>query len=510
MRLKTLLLTLTLASLACNAVLPDRTPPTPRHPPPITATVKLPATAAEPDPTPTATALAETTTEPGATEAGATPTTISAVETPEPPPAGVRACDYDPLVSTPAEMPQEVLLAATPTPLVVEQPANTPVDPATTERQVGVFNALAEVISTEYVYIDLESLNWPALREKYEALINAGLTDEDFYLAMDNMVHELGDEHSDFQDPQQVIEEEAKAAGTASYVGVGLLLQRVPGTERGVVILPYPGSSAAEAGIKTHDAVLAVDGQPIIGEDGRVMAELVRGPEGTEVTLTIQRPGEEPRDVTLVRRSISSSVPVDFCMVPRTRIGYILLSSLADNTIPDKVRAAVTALTASGPLDGLVLDNRQNGGGFGNVLEDVLAIFTGGTLGHFVSRDEQRPLEIEAAEIGNSQTVPLIVLVELGTASFGEIMSGVLQTSGRAQVVGQTTRGNVEILFGYDFDDGSRAWIARESFQPIGLDIGVWEESGIVPDVEVPTRWDLFTEATDPALAEAVEMLGRP
>jgi C-terminal processing protease CtpA/Prc len=89
-------------------------------------------------------------------------------------------------------------------------------------------------------------------------------------------------------------------------------------------------------------------------------------------------------------------------------------------------------------------------------------------------------------------------------------MSGVLQNSGRARVVGQTTLGNVEILWGYDFDDSSRVWLAHETFQPVDLPNGIWEKTGIVPDVLVPTRWDLFSEATDPALAKAVELLSQP
>lgn len=124
-----------------------------------------------------------------------------------------------------------------------------------------------------------------------------------------------------------------------------------------------------------------------------------------------------------------------------------------------------------------------------------------------MSRDDRRPLDVEAHEIGNSQTVPLVVLVDLETVSFAEVLSGVLQNSGRAQVVGQTTLGNVEVLWGYDFDDGSRAWIAHNAFEPEGLDLGVWEETGIVPDVRAPTRWDLFSEATDPAFPVALDLL---
>lgn len=496
MRLRALLLSLSLATLACNTLFPTEAPPPTRTERVVTVEVPatLPPTEADFTPAPSETP-------------GEIPPTVAGIATPEPPPAGIRACDYDPLTSVVVEMPPEVVLSGTPEPFVVEQPANTPVAADATARQLGVFNELADIIENEYVYIDLEGLNWPALRDKYEGLVSAGLTDEDFYRAMDNLIVELGDEHSDFENPQEVIEIDEETSGTASYVGVGVLLQGLPDADRAVVLLTFPGGSAREAGVKAHDAVLAVDGLPILDADGVLRSDLVRGPEGTEVTLTIQTPGQQPYDVTLERRSVSSATPVDFCLIPRTRVGYIYLPTLFDDTIPGKMRDAMRALTENGPLEGLIVDNRQNGGGFSNVLEDVLGLFTDGTQGHFVSRNDRRPLRIRGEDIGNSQTVPLVVLVELETASFGEIMSGVLQNSGRAQVVGQTTHGNVEVLWGYDFEDGSRAWIAHDAFEPNGLDIGIWEETGIVPDVSVPTRWDLFTEATDPALPAALALL---
>jgi C-terminal processing protease CtpA/Prc len=81
----------------------------------------------------------------------------------------------------------------------------------------------------------------------------------------------------------------------------------------------------------------------------------------------------------------------------------------------------------------------------------------------------------------------------------------VLQEDGRAQIVGNTTRGNVEILYGYDFEDGSRAWIATETFRPpSGTN---WEQTGIVPDVEVPAMWDEFTAEDDPQLEAALDLL---
>ena len=139
----------------------------------------------------------------------------------------------------------------------------------------------------------------------------------------------------------------------------------------------------------------------------------------------------------------------------------------------------------------------------------MLGLFTGGIQGYFITREGRDPLDIQPEDIGGSQTVPLVVLVGADTVSYGEILSGVLRLAGRARIVGAPTLGNVEQLRRYDFEDGSRAWIASAAFEPLGQASGIWEDTGIVPDVLVPTRWDLFTEADDPALAAAVELLSQ-
>jgi carboxyl-terminal processing protease len=184
-----------------------------------------------------------------------------------------------------------------------------------------------------------------------------------------------------------------------------------------------------------------------------------------------------------------------------------MLPTFEDETIDDSLREALTALTADGPLDGLILDNRMNGGGLGSVAQQTLGMFLGGPQGAFVTRTGREELVVEPEDLGGSQSVPLVVLVGPDTVSYGEVVSGVLQLAGRATIVGQPTLGNVEQLRRYDFEDGSRAWIASATFEPLGLPAGIWEETGIVPDVSAGGAWDEFSEANDPALAAAVEIL---
>jgi len=160
-------------------------------------------------------------------------------------------------------------------------------------------------------------------------------------------------------------------------------------------------------------------------------------------------------------------------------------------------------------VDGLIIDNRMNGGGSSTVLEPILSYFTTGTLGHYASRSGRRPLSVRADPIHNSQDAPLVVLVSENTVSYGEIFSGVLQDTGRAKLAGQTTLGNVETLHSYIFSDGSRLWIAEETFIPANSDAD-WELQGIIPDVEAHADWDTFTFENDPGIAAALELLGHP
>ncbi len=418
---------------------------------------------------------------------------------------GVQMCLYVPGVSVPVQMPPDAVNAPTPTLLpTMTPPSTTKVDAGTTARQLRVYQGLWNAVNDHYVYPDFRGHDWNVIGARYEALIQRGLSDDSFYAAMQAMIGELGDGHSYFQSPVEVKEEEARLAQGVDFVGIGALFMPSQSGDRASIIVVLPDSPAAEAGLLPHDTLLSVDGGPIRDEAG---TSRTRGPEGTQVTLTIQRPGEPPRDVTLTRRRVTGALPIHYCIIPNLRIGYILLPTLLDETIDDQIREALQKMTADGPLDGLILDNRMNGGGLGSVAEAIMSLFTDGLQGYYVSRESQDALNLEPEEVGGSQTVPLVVLVGVDTVSYGEIVSGVLRLSGRARIVGEPTLGNVEQLRAYDFEDGSRAWIASATFEPLGQANGIWEETGIIPDVIVPTRWDLFTEANDPGLAKAVELL---
>jgi C-terminal processing protease CtpA/Prc len=139
-------------------------------------------------------------------------------------------------------------------------------------------------------------------------------------------------------------------------------------------------------------------------------------------------------------------------------------------------------------------------------MEGVLSLFTFGEPGGYLSRTRLEPLNLAGRDLSGSQTLPLVVLVSEATNSSGELFAGLLQERARAQIIGGTTRANVETLFAHDLPDGSQLWLAEERFVP--LSGARWEETGIVPDLLIEQSWDGFVEsADDEALRAALEAL---
>ena len=369
--------------------------------------------------------------------------------------------------------------------------------------QLDILDEIEHIVEQVYVYPDYNGKDWKGIVARYRIMTEAGLEADAFYREMQSMINELGDEHSSFISPVEEQQAEEELKGKIEFGGVGVYSNVDFARGRIVVISPFPSPPAERAGLQAHDSILLVDGKPITLESGiRTL-----GPECTAVVLTVQSPGESPRDVILVRSSIEGSIPIEARLVPTTdgaRIGYIFIPSFFDETLPPQIESA---LQKFGELDGLILDVRLNGGGTSTVIYPILSFFTNGKLGDFVSRADSRPLDIEANPIHNSQTIPLVVMVSEDTVSFGEIFAGVLRDARGAKITGETSLGNVEVLHGFDFEDGSVMWIASETFDSAFSDDD-WEQTGIIPDIQAYADWDTFQFDTDPSTAAALELWG--
>jgi carboxyl-terminal processing protease len=389
--------------------------------------------------------------------------------------------------------------------LGIDTPERT--SPLSNEQQFSIFDELWNIVNEEYLYEDFNGVDWDATYQAYAAEIEGGMDDKEFYQAMRDMIYALNDDHSTYLSPEEVLEEDAEYGGDANFVGIGIWVAPVEERDRAVILLVFPGSPAAEAGLKSHDSILTVDGAPILDEAGELVDSIL-GPEGTPVTLTVQSPGGAPRELSITRTQINGSLPVpnEVLTSPgEQRIGYLLIPTLADGTVGNRVKDVLEALSADGPLDGLILDNRLNGGGYNTVMENVLEYFTDGLVGYFVNREGEESLRITAKDVEGSTTVPLVVLIGWDTASFGEVFAGILKDQGRATLIGETTDGNVETLWGYDFEDGSRAWIAHDTFRPANHPEDDWEKSGIIPHITVTAAWDEITFETDPVIQAALD-----
>lgn len=379
-------------------------------------------------------------------------------------------------------------------------------DPAVEARQLKVFEQLWGTVRDRYLYKDFNGLDWNAVHSEYSAKIQGGMTDDAFYAAMHEMITRLGDDHSVFFSPQEAAEQDQEFQGSLSYAGIGVMTSLVPDRQRLTVILVFPGSPAEQAGIKIHDSLLDVNGQPLVDANGARIS-LIRGPEGSTLTITVQSPGEQPRQLQITRQKVTASMPVPHSLLTSPggkRIGYIFIPTFDEKNISDEIGQAISDLASGGPLDGIILDNRFNPGGASDVMLNTIRYFTDGPVGYFVERNNANELTVHGQDIGGSLQAPIVDLVGKGTASFGEIFSGCLADLKRAYIIGQTTDGNVEILSIFDFSDGSRAWIATSTFRPWNHKEQDWEQTGIVPDQTVLSNWDEVNLQTDPVIAAAL------
>lgn len=383
----------------------------------------------------------------------------------------------------------------------------TTIPPRTTERQLRIFRQLWTLINDRYIYPNFNGVDWQNTLVDTEARITAGLTDEQFYLLMQDVVHALNDDHSSFLSPKQAEEEDREYQGTQSYVGIGVNLEA--NTDRGYlyVLQVYPDSPAEKAGLRPHDHILKINDQPAINADGARQDQLLQGVEGSQLTLTVRTPGSDERSITLTRQNVSSHNVVEVRLLPGPkRIGYLQIPTFFEEDISQRIRDGLKSLMKNGRLDGLILDIRVNGGGSYTILKASMGFFTRGLMGRLVDRNGTRTtINVDPEKIGNSQTVPLMILVGPSTASYAEVFAGALQAKGRAKLVGQNSAGNIETLRAHSFEDGSMAWIAEETFKlPNG---GSWEGFGLQPNFVVEAGWDEYTVDNDLVLIEAVNAL---
>jgi len=323
---------------------------------------------------------------------------------------------------------------------------------------------------------------WDLLHEKY---VDASSLDSRklAHAAIDGMTEAIGDTgHTAFLTPSELSESEAALSG--SYAGIGAEMDTT-GSEP-VVVGVFRGSPAAEAGLRRGDVIVAVDGTMTAGESLEQVISKVRGAAGSAVTLSVRRPASpDPLTLRIVRADVEIPA-VEWATFPGTSIVDVRLEQFSGGAADDFV-AALTAALATDPT-GMVLDLRGNPGGYVNEAVGVASQFlSGGDV--YRQRDASGAETATAVSPGGIATdVPVVVLVDGGTASSAEIVTGALQDAGRATVVGEKTFGTGTVLGRFSLADGSALRIGTvEWLTPKGRRI--WHE-GLAPDVVVTLAQD--------------------
>ncbi len=331
-----------------------------------------------------------------------------------------------------------------------------------------------QIIDRQYVDATFNQVDWQAVRRDY---LNRSYTkQEEAYSAIREMLKKLGDPYTRFLDPEEFKNMQIDTSG--ELTGVGIQLAQDEQTKKLMVIAPIEDTPAFQAGILAKDVISKIDGKSTEGMDVNDAVKLIRGKEGTAVTLTIKR-GDEEKEYKLTRARIEIH-PVRFNVqnTPSEKVGYIRLTQFSANAAQE-MRAAIKALEAQ-QVTGYVLDLRSNPGGllYSSVEIARMWIDQGGIVS---TVDRQGETDRQEANNRALSDKPMVVLVDGGSASASEILSGALQDDKRATLVGTKTfgKGLVQSVRGLGDGSGLAVTIAKY-LTPSGRDIN---KHGIDPDV---------------------------
>ncbi len=331
---------------------------------------------------------------------------------------------------------------------------------------------------------------WQFLSEQY--LYNEKIdAKEAAYRAAEAFTESLGDPYTTFLRPANAKELQDQIGGEVTGIGAQVEYR----DNKLIVVAPITGSPAEKAGIKAGDEILMVDGKSLADLTLLEAVSKVRGPVGSQVVLRISRNGSE-FDVTVTRSSIKvPEIDISF----QNDIAIVKLIQFGQTT-DRELRSLLMDVQTRNPK-GLILDLRNNPGGLLHAADIVVSNFLpkGSDVAIIKSRDKQYA-EVTADPPTIDPTVPVVVLVNKGSASASEIVAGALQDAKRATIMGEKTFGKGTVQQIVDFTDGSSLKMTiAEWLTPLGRKIN---GEGVHPDVEVAA-----SDARDEQLLKAIDSL---
>lgn len=334
---------------------------------------------------------------------------------------------------------------------------------------------------------------WSTLEKKF---INKDSIDPQkmFYGAIRGMVASLDDPYTFFLTPEENEQSKADLGGTFEGIGAQLGLKN----NRIIVIAPLNDSPAEKAGLRTGDYIIKVDGSPTEQWTLFEAVSKIRGPGGSEVVLTVER-NQKELEISIIRQEILvPSVEVEFIASGEANIAYTTLSQFGDNTDREWIEAVkeITNQNRKTKLDGMILDLRDNPGGYLDSSVFVASEFLG--KGELVVKQESsvettRNYTVERS--GALRSIPLVVLINEGSASASEILAGALRDHARATLVGMKSFGKGSVQEALDLDKGAGLHVTIAKWI---LPNGDWiNGTGIEPDIQIENIEDVENTLTD-------------
>jgi carboxyl-terminal processing protease len=371
-----------------------------------------------------------------------------------------------------------------------------------------VIDEVWQLIDNTYVDATFNQTDWEAVRTDY--LSREYSSQEAAYDAVREMLELLEDPYTRFMDPQEFRNMQIDTSG--ELTGVGIQITQEEENDEIIVVAPIEDTPAFEAGLRSQDVIVKIDDTTTEGMDLSDAVNLIRGPVGSDVTLTVRR-GDELIDFNLTRARIEIH-PVRYSVneAPEGPIGYIRLTQFSSNAASE-MKEAIEDLESQNVV-GYVLDLRSNPGGllYSSIEIARMWIDEGGIVS---TVNRQGVADEENANNRALTDKPLVVLVDGGSASASEILSGALQDNERAQLVGTQTFGKGLVQSVRSLPDGSGVAITIAKYlTPSGRDIN---QLGIEPDIlvelseeqqeELSENRDRIGTLEDPQYNQAQELL---
>lgn len=330
--------------------------------------------------------------------------------------------------------------------------------------------------------------------------------------AIGGQIDALGDTHTIYITPEDY--QSGFDIISGSFEGIGANVDQDPTTGEITIVTPFRGSPAEKAGVLPGDVILAVDGESTEGWSVQDAVQVIRGAEGTEVTLTVRHTNRETEDITITRGTIV--IPTVFAHDaqdasgnPVSGIAYIEIQQFTDQTVTD-LRKELNRIVDAG-YKGLVLDLRRNPGGGLDATVNVADMFLdGGTVLTQVDRNGSETV-YDAESGGEAVDLPVVILVSGGSASGSEVLAGALQDHGRAKLVGTQTFGKGSVNHIRELSNGGALYVTIARWlTPNGTLI---EGVGIGPDVPVELSpeelSDELQKGYGPQMSAAIDLLNQ-